>query len=585
MRSSINFAVVVSVILCLFGSLPAWAETKVSGPYNISKDAYIVRYNDVFAPVVSTSSMVSTQNDIATRLGVEILERGGNAIDASVAVGFGLAVTLPRAGNIGGGGFMVVHDARSREQYTIDYRETAPTGVRAADFLDSGGEKDKASRFSWAAVGVPGTVAGLYKAWKKGGSMPWPDLLKPAIALARDGFVVSHDLAEILSRKKEWLFQDPGSTAEFYKANKTAYSAGEILKRPALARTLELIANKGPEVFYKGEIADRIVATMKRHGGHIDKQDLTDYQAIIRPAVRGTYRGYEIVSMAPPSSGGIAIIEALNILESFPLSSWGYSAQSLHVIAEAMKLAFADRGNYLADPDFFQVPVESLIDKKYALKRSELVSLERATPSEQIIGGISVNDSPDTTHYSIVDKDGNAVSNTYTLSSSFGAGLTIPDTGILLNNQIHTFSVRAGIDGAKGFIASHANRVEDGKRPVSSQSPTMVLDDGEVYLVLGSPGGSRIITAVIQLIVNVIDFEMNIAEATNQRRIHHQWIPDLLEVEPGFNLDTRKLLEGYGHTVQETFTMGSTQSIQVMPPYVYGASDPRRPNALTSGAQ
>ena len=555
------------------------------GPYDIPTDAYIVRYNDVFAPVVSQGGMVATQSDIATKVGVDILNRGGNAIDASVAVGFALTVTLPRAGNIGGGGFMVVHNANTGESTTIDYRETAPTGVRATDFLDENGEKDSDSRFTWPAVGVPGTVAGLHKAWELGGSMPWADLVDPSVNLARDGFRVNYDLAEILASKQPWLTGNPATASEFYKPDGTAYQAGETMRRPLLADTLAAIAEDGPDVFYRGPIAEKIVADMQRHGGHIDKRDLADYEAIVREPVRGTYRGYEIVAMPPPSSGGVAIIEILNILEGYPLNAWGYSADSLHVLTEAMKLTFADRGNYLADPAYFDVPVGQLTDKEYALQRASLIRMDRAIPVDQVTGGINIDEGPSTTHYSIVDAAGNAVSNTYTLSSSFGAGLTIAGTGILLNNQIHTFSVRAGIPGAEGFIASHANRIEDGKRPVSSQSPTIVLKDGKPYLVVGSPGGSRIITAVVQTIVNVIDFDMNILEATNQRRIHHQWIPDVLEVEPGFNVDTFRLLESLGHNVKETFTMGSTQSVQVSDHYVFGASDPRRPNALSAASE
>ncbi|MXW73775.1 MAG: gamma-glutamyltransferase [Gammaproteobacteria bacterium] len=571
--------------LALFAQDFALAEDK-EGPYNIARDAYIVRYNDVFLPVVSSSAMVSTQSDFATRVGIDILNREGNAIDAAVAVGFALAVTLPRAGNIGGGGFMVVHDAATNESYTVDYRETAPSGVTAGDFLDEQGEKLDSSRFDWPAVGVPGTVAGLHKAWQQGGSLAWSDLLAPAIRLAEEGFTVNHDLAELLASKKEWLTQNQTTADSLYQAGGEPYAAGDVMRRPALARTLRLIAEKGPDVFYRGEVAEQIVSDMERFGGHIDRRDLEEYEAIIRRPIRGNYRGYEIVSMPPPSSGGIAIVEALNILENFPLQGWGYSAQSVHVLAEAMRLTFADRGNYMADPAFFDVPVSELTDKGYAAERASHIRLDRATPSAVINGGLApFDEGSSTTHYSIVDANGTAVSNTYTLSSSFGAGLTISDTGILLNNQIHTFSVRAGIEGAEGFIASQANRVEEGKRPVSSQSPTIVMKDGKVFLVVGSPDGSRIITAVIQMIVNVIDFGMNIAEATNQRRIHHQWIPDILEVEPGFNLDTLALLESRGHTIEQSFNMGSTQSIQVGTHYLFGASDPRRPNALTLGTE
>ena len=569
----------------MFGQTLALADDR-QGPYNIAKDAYIVRYNDVFAPVVSTGGMVSTQSDIATRVGIDVLNRNGNAVDAAVAVGFALAVTLPRAGNIGGGGFMVVYEADTGESYTVDYRETAPSGVTAEEFLDEQGEKLDSARFDWPAVGVPGTVAGLHKAWQNSGSLAWDELLAPAIHLAEAGFEVNHDLAELLATRREWLTKNEATANSLYKAEGKPYAAGEIMRRPKLARTLRLIAEQGPEVFYRGELAEKIVFDMARFGGHIDRQDLSDYRAIIRTPIAASYQGYEIVSMPPPSSGGVAIVETLNILEKFPLGSWGYSAQSLHVITEAMKLAFADRGNYISDPAYFDVPVSELTDKTYAAERAQGIQLDRAIPSSMIEGGLVLPEEGDsTTHFSIVDADGTAVSNTYTLSSSFGAGLTISDTGILLNNQIHTFSVRAGIEGAHGFVASHANRLEAGKRPVSSQSPTLVLKDGKVFLVVGSPGGSRIISAVIQTIVNVIDFQMNIAEATNQRRIHHQWIPDVLEVEPGFNRDTRSLLESFGHRVEETFTMGSTQSIQVGSHYLFGASDPRRPNALTLGTE
>ena len=578
-------AVASSTAVALFAFAPAVSAEEPGGPYNIPRDAYIVRYNDVFPPVVAEDGMVSTQSDISTRVGIEILNRGGNAVDAAVAVGFALTVTLPRAGNIGGGGFMVVHDADSGQSYTVDYRETAPTGVTAGDFLDDDGNKVDSSRFDWPAVGVPGTVAGLYKAWETSGSMEWAELVAPAIALAAEGFPVNYDLGEILSAKQYWLTENAATRKAFYKADGSAYAVGELMYRPDLANTLRLIAERGPDVFYRGEIADRIVADMERFGGHIDHDDLADYEAIIREPVTGNYRGYEIVSMPPPSSGGIAIVEALNILESFPMDEWGYSAKSLHVLTEAFKLTFADRGNYLADPAYFDVPVDNLTDKEYARGRAAAIDMDRATPSDEIAGGIAVQpESDSTTHYSIVDANGTAVSNTYTLSSSFGAGLTVSGTGILLNNQIHTFSVRAGIDGATGFIASHANRVEDGKRPVSSQSPTIILKNGKIFMVVGSPGGSRIITAVIQMIVNVVDFDMNIAEATNQRRLHHQWIPDKLEVEPGFNLDTQAILKSLGHNVEETATMGSTQSIQVGDKYMFGASDPRRPYALTLGA-
>jgi len=563
------------------------ATAQDAGPYGLDKDAYILRYKSIHAPVIARSGMVSTQNDIATQIGIDILEQGGNAIDASIAVGFALTVTLPRAGNIGGGGFMLMHDAETGESYGIDYRETAPSGVTAEDFLDANGEKDLESRFDWPAVGVPGSVAGFYKAWEMKGSLPWTDLVEPSIKLAEQGFPVSYDLAEVLTIKRDWLSLNAASLSEFYQTDGSPYEPGELMKRPALGQTLRLIADQGPDVFYRGEIADRIVADMAAYGGHIDHQDLADYEVLVREPLRGTYRGYEIVAMPPPSSGGVAIIQMLNILENFPISEWQYSSKSLHVLAEAMKLVFADRGKHLADPAYYQSPVEALTDKQYAAALAEEISLTGTLKVDQ--GRLEAylaaegEESPSTTHYSIIDSDGNAVSNTYTLSSSFGSGLTVDGTGILLNNQIHTFSVRAGIEGATGFIASEANKVEAGKRPISSQSPTMVFKDDKPFLILGSPGGSRIINAVAQLIVNVVDHDMNIADATHQPRIHHQWITDRLEVEPGFNPDTQAALSALGHNVEVTFTMGSTQSIHVDGGYIFGSSDPRRPNALTLG--
>lgn len=555
-------------------------EADPLGPYGLDRDAYIVRYKEVYAPVIGQQGMVSSQNDLATAVGVDILKQGGNAVDASVAVGFALAVTLPRAGNIGGGGFMLIHKDGQTE--SLDYRETAPATVTASDFLDESGNKDPASRFRWPAVGVPGTVAGMYAAWEKHGSLEWRKLLQPAIDLAEKGFPVSYDLAEILAIKRSWLAQDPGALKAFYPTPTTTFAPGEIMQRPDLAKTLRIIQAQGTAPFYTGEIARKIVSASQENGGHFTMEDMAAYQAIFRPVLTGNYRGYEIAAMPPPSSGGVAIIEALNIMENFPLSDWGYSADYVHVLVEAMKLAFADRGTHLADPAFAEVPVDDLLDKKYAKALAEKISLSEVLKLDQ--GEVRKPEPPSTTHYSIVDKEGNAVSNTYTLSSSYGAGIVVPDTGILMNNQIHTFSVRAGIPGAKGFIASHANRIEGGKRPVSSQSPTIVLQDGKPFLIVGSPGGSRIITAVIQVISNVIDHNMNIAAATNERRVHHQWVPDRLEVEPGYNVDTQRLLNQKGHNVEVTFTMGSTQSILVTPNYIYGASDPRRPNALTLSA-
>lgn len=556
----------------------------IKGPYNMGSEG-IVRYEDVFHPVVGTKGMVSSQNTIASQVGVDILNAGGNAIDASVAIGFALAVTLPRAGNLGGGGFMVLHSAKEQKTTTLDYRETAPTGVTAQHFLKPNGKKDRQSKDSWHAMGVPGTVAGLFKAWQDygGGKLSWQQLLQPSIDLAEQGFIVNFDLAQLIAAKQKWLLENQATKKAYFKKNGKLYQAGELMKRPDLAWSLKEIAIHGEEAFYRGEIAKKIVADMQQNGGHIDFADLANYQVIERAAILGTYRSYQIASMPPPSSGGVAIIEALNILENFPLSQWGKSAKYYHVMAEAMKLSFADRGLHMADPDFYDVPVPWLIDKSRAKKLAKQIDLTKAKPSSEIKGGDLPSESPSTTHYSVIDAQGNAVSNTYTLSASFGTGKVIAGTGILMNNQLHTFSVRAGIKGAKGFIASNANRMETGKRPVSSQSPTIVLKEGKPFLLVGSPGGSRIINVVLQMISNVIDHDMNVAEATNERRFHHQWLPDVLEVEPGFNKDSMQLLKNMGHKVKETRTMGSSQSIMVTDDYLLGASDPRRPNAKTLG--
>lgn len=581
---SIGKVLIILIFFQVFQTQAEETSTPIIGPYNMG-NLGIVRYEDVFHPVVGTKGMVSSQNMVASQVGIDILQTGGNAIDSAVAMGFALAVTLPRAGNIGGGGFMVLHLAKTGQTLTLDYREMAPSGVTAQHFLTSDGFKDKESKDSWHAMGVPGTVAGLFKAWRDYGSgnLTWAEIIQPAINLAKNGFAMNYDLSQLIALKKRWLQENPAMRKALFKDNGTVYQAGDIMKRPDLAWTLEQIAKHGPEAFYRGKIAQKIVEDMNLHGGHIGYDDLSNYQVKERKAIIGHYRGYQIASMPPPSSGGVAIVEALNILENFPLTQWGKSAKTYHVMAEAMKLTFADRGLHLADPDFYDVPVHWLIDKARAKKLAKKIDLNKAIPSSHIKGGDLPSESPSTTHFSVIDAAGNAVSNTYTLSASFGTGKVIEGTGIIMNNQLHTFSVKADVADAVGFIASKANKMETYKRPVSSQSPTIVLKDGKPFLLVGSPGGSRIINVVLQMITNIIDHDMNVAEATNERRIHHQWLPDVLEVEPGFNQDSMQLLKDKGHKVEETRTMGSSQSIMVRDGYFLGASDPRRPNAKTLG--
>ena len=559
----------------LFAAAPAAAQQQA-----------IYSATDIHHPVFARSGMVASQEALATRIGVAILRDGGNAVDAAVAVGFALAVTLPRAGNLGGGGFMLVHDQKTCKTVAIDYREKAPAAAKRDMYLDDKGEviKDK-SRFSPHAVGVPGTVAGLALAHERYGRLPFHRLVQPAIRLARDGIIVTPGLAASLIRGQKRLSKHPASRAVFFKRDGSAYEAGERLTRPDLARTLAAIAERGGEAFYEGATAQKIAAYMAEIGGAITLDDLKAYRAIVREPVRGSYRGFEIRSMPPPSSGGVHLVQLLNILEGVPLKELGHnSAAAIHMMVEAMKLAYADRAEHLGDPDFWQVPLKGLTSKKYAASLRDLIDAKRARPAQEIRAGKpAAYESNETTHYSIVDKDGNAVSNTYTLNFSFGSGLMAPGTGVLLNNEMDDFSAKPGVPNAYGLLGGEANAVAAGKRPLSSMTPTIVLQDGQAYLVTGSPGGSRIITTVLQIILNVIDHQMNIAAASAAPRIHHQWLPDHIRVEPGLSVDTMTLLRARGHSFKQRWSMGSTQSIMRLEGGLLGASDPRRLGALTLG--
>ncbi len=542
---------------------------------------------DRFHPVFAAQGMVASQEALATQIGVDILKQGGNAVDAAVAVGFALAVTLPRAGNLGGGGFMIVHEADSEETVAIDYREKAPLGSDRDMYLDEEGNANSTlSRFHRLAVGVPGTVAGMTLALEKYGSMKLADVIAPAIELAEKGIVVTPDLSDSLKNLADRLKQWPSSEKVFYKADGVPYEPGETLIQSDLANSLKLISEQGANAVYQGEIGEKIVAEVQADGGVMTMQDLQDYQAVVREPVRGDYRGYEIVSMPPPSSGGIHIVQILNILENFPIGFTGHnSADTIHLMAEAMKMAYADRSEYLGDSDFAQVPIKGLTSKEYAKELSQKINQYHAASAEDIKPGDPLPyESNETTHYSVVDKDGNAVSNTYTINFSYGTGLVAEGTGILLNNEMDDFSAKPGVPNAYGLIGGEANAIEASKRPLSSMSPTMVLKDGNLFLVTGSPGGSRIITTTLQVIMNVIDHGMNVAEATNAARIHHQWLPDEIRVEKGLSKDTVEELIEKGHKVKVNNVMGSTQSIMLTEEgYKLGASDPRRSGALTAG--
>ncbi|MBO1531134.1 gamma-glutamyltransferase [Psychrobacter sp. F1192] len=549
-------------------------------------DQAIYSADAIHHPVWAKNGMVASQEALASDIGLQILKDGGNAVDAGVAVGFALAVTLPRAGNIGGGGFMIIYDAEQGETVALDYREKAPSSAFRDMYLDKDGNAvSSLSRFHGLAVGVPGTVAGLLKALEDHGTMSRGQVMAPAIALAENGIEVTAGLSESLSALSDRLQKWPSTKKVFFKPDGSVYQPGEILKQPELARSLKLIAAQGADGFYKGETARNIVKAVNEAGGSMNLQDLATYEAIARKPVTGDYRGYEIVSMPPPSSGGIHIVQILNILEGYPLKDYGHnSAQTIHLMAEAMQLAYADRAEYLGDSDFVDVPASGLTSQAYADQLRTLIYPNKATPASSIKANNPLPyESDQTTHFSVVDKDGNAIANTYTLNFSYGTGLVADGTGILLNNEMDDFSAKPGTANAYGLTGGEANSVEAGKRPLSSMSPTLVFKDSKPYIVTGSPGGSRIITTVTQIISNVIDHDMNIAEATHAPRIHDQWLPDEIRTEKALNIDTVKKLESMGHTVSPKATMGSTQSIMITPNGVYGSSDPRIVDAAVVG--
>ena len=534
---------------------------------------------DVFHPVRARSGMVASVDAAATNVGVEVLRQGGNAVDAAVAVGYALAVTHPQAGNLGGGGFMLLRLKDGRTA-AIDFREMAPAGASRDMFLDVQGNPDgKKSLTSHLASGTPGTVAGFSLALEKYGTMPLNKVIQPAIRLAWDGFIVNDALADDLKTYgSEVIPQHANSKAIFWKDGEPL-KKGDRLVQSDLAKSLTLIAEHGPDAFYKGAIADQIADEMKKNGGLITKADLAAYRAVERTPVSGDYRGYQVYSMPPPSSGGIHIIEILNILSQFDMHKYGFgSADAMQLMAEAEKRAYADRSEYLGDPDFVKVPWQALTSKAYAKSLATGIDLNKATPSSEIRPGkLAPYESNQTTHFSVVDKDGNAVAVTYTLNTTFGTGIVAGNTGILMNNEMDDFSAKPGVPNVYGLVGGEANAVGPKKRPLSSMSPTIVVKDGKTWLVTGSPGGSRIITTVLQMVVNTIDFGMNVAEATNAPRFHHQWLPDELRVEKGFSPDTLKLLTQKGQNVVVKPAMGSTQSIMIGPDgTLYGASDPRR---------
>ena len=541
---------------------------------------------DVFHPVVGRHGMVATEQELASNIGLNVLKAGGNAVDAAVAIGFALAVALPNAGNVGGGGFMMVYDAKTTKAVAVDFREMAPAAASRNMYVDAATSKviDGKSLYTHYAIGVPGTVAGLTHALQKWGSMPLARVMQPSIELADKGYPVSETLAKVLRQETRNMGKWEATKAIFWK-NGAPMKPGDLLVQKDLAHSLRLIARDGAKAFYEGEIAHKIAADMAKNGNAMMLQDLRNYKVVEREPVRGTYRGYEVVTMPPPSSGGAHLVQILNIMERWPIRDWGHnSAQTVHHMAEAMKLAYADRSEYLGDPDFVKIPLAGLTSKKYADELAAQISPDRARSAKEIKPGKpQPYESNQTTHFSVVDKAGNMVAVTYTLNTNFGSGIVAPGTGIMLNNEMDDFSAKPGVPNAYGLIGGDANAVAAGKRPLLSMTPTFVLKDGKPWLATGSPGGARIITTVLQQIVNGIDFGMNPAEAASQLRFHHQWTPDELRVEKGFPVDTLNLLRQKGQNVVVKASMGRTQTIQVHGDELWGYSDPRNPDGLTLG--
>jgi gamma-glutamyltranspeptidase / glutathione hydrolase len=530
-------------------------------------------------PVPAEHGMVVAQERLAARIGADILSQGGNAVDAAVATGFAMAVTYPRAGNLGGGGFMVIHSAERNEDVAIDYRETAPSATTPDIFLGPDGKPDIAkSRDSALAIGVPGTVAGLALALEKYGSgtLTLADVLKPAIALAREGVTIADDSADTLPDWHKRLTRWPSSAKIFSRPDGSPLREGDLLVQSDLAATLTAIGEQGPRGFYAGAVAERLVQAVRGAGGIMTLDDLQSYEPVIRAPVRGSYRGYDIISMPQPSSGGVVLLETLNILEGFAMRDMAQgSAPSLHLMIEAMKRAYADRARYLGDPAFVSAPTATLTSKDYAAKQRASIDPARATPWTDTLSALPPREGSNTTHFSVVDSRGNAVSNTYTLNFSYGVGLVADGTGVLLNNELDDFTAAPGASNAYGLVGFEANLPGPGKRPLSSMAPTIVLKDGKPVLVTGSPGGSRIISAVLQVIVNALDYQMDIATAVAAPRLHHQWLPDEVRVERGFSEGTLAALAAMGHVIATPLGQTSANSIAVTPNGVLGAPDPR----------
>ncbi|MBR0854274.1 gamma-glutamyltransferase [Bradyrhizobium liaoningense] len=573
-HTNVRWMIAAAVSICLVASSPTRAAS--------------------VAPVAAENGMVVSAQHLATQVGVEVLKRGGNAVDAAVAVGYALAVVYPAAGNLGGGGFMTIQLADGRKTF-LDFRETAPKGATANMYLDKDGNVIKGiSTKGHLAVGVPGSVSGMEYAREKYGTMKRADLLAPAIQFAEQGFALDQgDIDLLLTATKD--FQDDPASAAIFLNNGQPFRVGEKLVQSELAKTLREISSKGTDGFYKGWVGSAIVASSQAGKGLITQDDLDGYKTRELAPVECDYRGYHVVSAPPPSSGGVIICEILNILEGYPLKELGYhSAQAMHVQIEAMRHAYVDRNSYLGDPDFVKNPLDRLLDRAYAANIRAVIDPNKAGISKDIKPGVAPHEGSNTTHYSIADKDGNAVSVTYTLNDWFGAKVTAAKTGVLLNDEMDDFTAKVGVPNLYGLVQGEANAIAPGKRPLSSMSPTIVSKDGKPVMVVGTPGGSRIITAVLQTMINAIDYGMNAQEAVDMPRIHQQWLPDITNAENyALSPDTQKILESMGHKFGPPQPANHLAVIIVGAPSLdgkqvgnnryYGANDPRRNSGLAAG--
>ena len=552
--------------LLLFFSSNTWGQVRY------------IDYPSPFHPTIGSSGMVVSQNQDSSDIGIEILNMGGNAIDAAVAVGFSLATTLPRAGNLGGGGFMLVYLSDEKKTIAVDFRSTAPNNLTNNDFLFLKNNYDQ-RRYGYKASGVPGTVAGLLQTHDRYGKLPLKIILQPVIKQAVKGIQVSYDLNQAIG-SAEQINLDHESKNIYYQDD-SPIKEHSIMKRADLAWTFREIARNGQEAFYVGSIAKKIIRAMKKNGGYISAKDLKEYEPRFAEPIQTTYRNYKVLAHPPPAGGAAVLLEGLNILENFSTDEIGpNSASFLHLFAEALQRGHMDRSRYMGDPQFYDVPIKKIISKERASSLAKTIQFQKATPPDALNPDSLFQEGENTTHYSIIDKNGNVVSNTYTLGYSFGSGVTVPGTGILLDNQMNNFAYQYGNPEVIDRSASEGNQFEPGKRPMSTMTPVIVFDENNALkLITGSPGGALIPAAVLRVITGVIDFNLNLGEATMLPRLHKDWPYKNLRLEKGFSKDTLQILKSYGHELEESKTMGSTQSILISAKGKEGFADLRRPNA------